>query len=131
MKNSKMIRILALLLVFSFLVFAFAGCSFSKEDEDTADESVQGGSTTYQQYMGWLKQYDKWTESYINVCKNYNKNPVAYMSDYMTKTAELTEWTAKFSDIEDDDLTATEAAKISAEYLRIYNKMMKAVSEIN
>ena len=81
--------------------------------------------------MEWLKQYEKWVDSYIDVCKNYEKNPTSYMNAYLTKTAELADWTAKFSNVKGDDLTSAEAAKISNEYLRIYNKMLKAVSEMN
>ena len=128
--RSKVIRILAFLLVMSFLIFAFAGCS-SSEKEDDAAEDVGEGSSAYKQYMGWLKQYEQWVDSYIDVCKNYEKNPTAYMSAYMTETAKMNEWTAKFSNINSAGMTSAEAAKISAEYLRIYNKLMKAVSEIN
>ena len=130
-KQSKTVRILAFLLVLSFCVFAFAGCSSSSGEGDATAQATEGGSRTYKQYMEWLKQYDKWVDSYINVYKNYEKNPTAYMSDYLSKTAELTEWSAKFADIKGDDLTTAEVAKITAEYTRIYNKMMKAVSEIN
>ena len=117
-----------MILVLAFLAFAFAGCSSSEEGGNATEAAAQGGSRTYQQYMDWLKQYEKWVDSYIKVCKNYNNNPTAYLSDYLSKTAELTEWTAKFANIDDeDDLTAAEAAKISKEYLRIYNKMISAI----
>ena len=130
-KQTKTIRVLAVLLVALLMLLAFAGCSSSKKDEDSTDETVQDGSSAYKQYMEWLKQYEKWVDSYINVCKNYNKNPTSYMNAYLTKTAELAEWTEKFSDIDDDGLTTAEAAKITNEYLKIYNKMIKAVSELN
>ena len=120
--------ILAIILILSLLIFAFAGCSSSKDGDG---ESTQGGSSTYQKYMDWLKQFDKWVDSYITVCKNYNNNPLSYMSDYLTKTAELAEWTAKFENVDGDDLTTAEVAIITNEYLRIYNKMLKGVSGIN
>lgn len=123
-KQTKTIRIFAFLLVASLLVLALVGCSSSSKSGD-------GGSATYKQYMEWLKQYEKWVDSYIDVCKNYEKNPTSYMNAYLTKTAELADWTAKFSNVKGDDLTSAEAAKISNEYLRIYNKMMKAVSEMD
>ena len=127
-KQTKTIRFLAFFLVLAVFAFALAGCASSDNDDNAAGDDSQGESRAYQQYMDWLKQYDKWVDSYINVCKNYNKNPAAYMSDYLTKTAELTEWTAKFANVDDDDdLTAAEAAKISKEYLRIYNKMISAI----
>ncbi len=129
--RSKVIRILAFVLVASFLVLSFAGCFSSKKDDDAAEDDVGEGSSAYKQYMGWLKQYEQWVDSYIKVCQNYEKNPTAYMSAYLTETAKLTEWSAKFSNIDGAGMTSAEAAKISAEYLRIYNKLMKAVSEIN
>ena len=126
--QTKTTRFLAFFLILSLLILAFAGCGASKEGDK--DETSKGGSSAYQQYMDWLKQYDKWVDSYIDVCKNYEKNPTSYMSAYITKTAELTEWTAKFDDIDTDDLTTVEVAKITSEYLKIYNKMMKELSEI-
>ena len=127
-KQTKTIRFLAFFLVLAVFAFALAGCASSDNDDAAAGDDAKGGSRAYQQYMDWLKQYDKWVDSYINVCKNYKNNPMAYMNDYLSKTAELTEWTAKFSNIDDDDdLTAAEAAKISKEYLRIYNKMISAI----
>lgn len=131
-KQTKTTRVLAFLLILSLLVLAFAGCASSDKGGDATEAAAKGGSRTYQQYMEWLKQYDKWVDSYVNVCKNYQKNPMAYMSDYMSKTAELTEWTAKFADIEDDDdLTDAEALKVLAEYQRIYAKQLNALSELN
>lgn len=126
--QTKTSRILAVLLVLSLLMLVFVGCASSGDTE--GGDAAKGGSKAYQQYMDWLKQYEKWADSYVAICKNYNKNPVTYMSDYVAKTAELAEWTAKFDDIDDDDLTTVEVAKITSEYLKIYNKMMKALSEI-
>jgi len=135
--RTKARRAVLIVLVFSLLILAFVGCSSSKDGNGNATQqqgegggdSGQGGSRAYQQYMDWLKQYDKWVDSYIAVCNNYKKNPTAYMSDYLTKTNELVQWTEKFEDIDDDDMTTAEALKVSNEYLRIYNKMMKAVSQ--
>ena len=129
--QNKMTRILTVVLILSLLLFAFAGCASTNEGGDAEGTAAQGGGKTYQKYMDWLKQYEKWADSYVTVCKNYKNNPMSYMNDYLTKTAELAEWTAKFEDVDDDDLTAAEAAKITSEYLRIYNNMMKAVSGMN
>ena len=79
-------------------------------------------STNWKQF---LKDYEKWVDSYISVYNKYKANPSdpSLLSDYTALAAKASEWASKASEIQ-DDLSGSDLT----EYTKTMNRIMQKIS---
>lgn len=110
------------------------------EEETSSEEKTTTKATTFAsttvpvknesnssdaEWKQFLKDYEAWVDSYIAIYNKYKANPTdqSILSDYTKMVGEMTEWSEKADDIE-DELEDTDAAlEYSAELMRIASKL--------
>ncbi len=120
------------------LLFSFVGCvsNTTTTDETASNETVVAENTTTEnettaEWKKFLKEYESWVDTYIEVLEKYNKNPsnMSVLTDYMNVMSDMTKWQTKVEEISEElsDASPAELAEYSAEVLRIAAKLADAM----
>lgn len=93
-----------------------------------AEDNIAAESTA--STVAWrefLDEYEAWVDRYVAFYKKYQANPtdLTLLADYATMTSELTEWSTKTEEMEQEleSASAAELAEYTAELARIAAKL--------
>ena len=127
------------------LVFALAACDTSTTNNENINDTVNNEASSVDntekndvaeetnnnvEWKQFLKEYEEWVDKYIEITKKYKDNPsdMSILSDYTDMMTELTEWSTKTEDMQQEleEASPSELVEYSAELARIAGKIAKA-----
>lgn len=98
-------------------------------DDTASSETNNSSSGDDEEWRQFLKDYEEWVDSYIEIIKKYKENPydMSILSDYTEMVSEMADWTERADEIEQELDSTGASLEYSAELLRIAGKLAEAV----
>lgn len=98
--------------------------------ESTASSSSSTSVSSTTDWRTFLKDYEKWVNSYVDFMKKYSENPTdsSLIADYTDLMQQLTEWSEKADEVQKSLENDTEA---QLEYAAELAKIAARISELN
>ena len=105
------------------------------ENTETATKEMQKNKPSSNDLEAWkqfLKDYEDWTDSYIELLKKYKDNPsdLSLISEYGKFAAETAEWADKAKEYEDALKQDDVSPEILAEYMNTLARITQKIAEV-
>jgi flagellar biosynthesis chaperone FliJ len=93
-------------------------------------ETNQGVTTSDKDWKKFLKSYDEMVDQYIKYFKKAAKGDMSALTEYPALAEKIQKLQAQSVDLQ-NNLTPSDIAKFSSEYMKITQKFMDAANAIN
>jgi len=114
------------------IVLVACGTNSSNDETDYSfdnsnEHSNSGSSSENYEWKQFLKEYEDWVDNYVEIVKKYKANPsdVSIMQDYTEMMAEMSDWSVKTAEMEEElnKASSSELMEYSLELARIAAKI--------
>lgn len=107
----------------------------NNKNPSQTEENTVSASAEIEPWRQFLKDYEAWVDSWIEISKKYRENPkdLTIISDYTNMLSEMYEWGERADEYENelknDDMSSEEFAEYMNTLSRILIKISKAYEE--
>lgn len=103
--------------------------SASQTNKTIESEKIEGSTAAWKQF---LKDYEAWFDKYIDILKKYKRNPTdaSILSDYSKMVSEMTEWSERAKQYQDELSKDPNASEMLKEYMDTLARITKKASEL-
>ena len=123
-------KILSLVLSFVLLLTLTACGTVNTINENAENNEITEDGENTVEWKQFLREYEEWVDKYIEITEKYKKNPsdMSILSDYTDMISELSEWSTKTADMENElkNASSGELLEYSAELAKIAGKLAQA-----
>lgn len=135
-KKYRRIRTIGISVLLTAIILT--GCTnntANNENPSQTEENTVSASAEIEPWRQFLKDYEAWVDSWIEISKKYRENPkdLTIISDYTNMLSEMYEWGERADEYENelknDDMSSEEFAEYMNTLSRILIKISKAYEE--
>lgn len=132
-KKYRRIRTIGISVLLTAIILT--GCTnntANNENPSQTEENTVSASAKIEPWRQFLKDYEAWVDSWIEISKKYRENPkdLTIISDYTNMLSEMYEWGERADEYENelknDDMSSEEFAEYMNTLSRILIKISKA-----
>lgn len=135
-KKYRRIRTIGISVLLTSIILT--GCTnntANNKNPSQTEENTVSASAEIEPWRQFLKDYEAWVDSWIEISKKYRENPkdLTIISDYTNMLSEMYEWGERADEYENelknDDMSSEEFAEYMNTLSRILIKISKAYEE--
>lgn len=135
-KKYRRIRTIGISVLLTAIILT--GCTnntANNENPSQTEENTVSASAKIEPWRQFLKDYEAWVDSWIEISKKYRENSkdLTIISDYTNMLSEMYEWGERADEYENelknDDMSSEEFAEYMNTLSRILIKISKAYEE--
>lgn len=135
-KKYRRIRTIGISVLLTAIILT--GCTnntANNKNLSQTEENTVSASAEIEPWRQFLKDYEAWVDSWIEISKKYRENPkdLTIISDYTNMLSEMYEWGERADEYENelknDDMSSEEFAEYMNTLSRILIKISKAYEE--
>ncbi len=135
-KKYRRIRTIGISVLLTAIILT--GCTnntANNKNPSQTEENTVSASAEIEPWRQFLKDYEAWVDSWIEISKKYRENPkdLTIISDYTNMLSEMYEWGERADEYENelknDDMSSEEFAEYMNTLSRILIKISKAYEE--
>lgn len=132
-KKYRRIRTIGISVLLTAIILT--GCTnntANNKNPSQTEENTVSASAEIEPWRQFLKDYEAWVDSWIEISKKYRENPkdLTIISDYTNMLSEMYEWGERADEYENelknDDMSSEEFAEYMNTLSRILIKISKA-----
>ena len=100
--------------------------------QPTETTATQTSSANTEAWRQFLKDYENWTNSYIELAKKCKENPddLSLISDYAKIMSETAEWANKAQEYEDELKNDNVSSEVLTEYINTLARITQKIAEV-